>query len=77
MQQTKLENEEQSQFFKAVIDHVATGIIGFRLNGSIKFTNRAVLDLLGLKQLKSISDLNIVKSGFSDILFKLNPGKQQ
>lgn len=74
---SKIENEKQNQYFKAVIDHVATGIIAFSTNGSIKFANSAALKLFGLSQLRTIKDLNIIKPGFSDFLNQLKPGNQQ
>ena len=77
MQQAKIENEKQYQYFKAVIDHVATGILVFTEKGNIKFVNSAALDLLGLRRIKKIRDLEKIKSGFSEFLKQCKPNQQE
>ena len=77
MQKAKIENEKQSQYFKAVIDHVATGILVFSEKGNIKFVNSAALDLFGLRGIKKIKDLETIKPGFSKFLKQFKPGQQE
>ncbi|MFC2121326.1 PAS domain-containing sensor histidine kinase [Bacteroidota bacterium] len=77
MLKAKIENEKQNQYYKAVIDHVATAIIVYTTDGCIKFANSAAFDLLGCSRLKSLVDLDRIKPGFSEFLKQLQPGQQQ
>lgn len=72
----KVDNEQKNLYFKAVIDHVATGILSFDQLGKINFINRAALRMVGLEHLKNIASLDNHQAGLSDLFIKMQPGTQ-
>ncbi len=72
--QLKLENEQRNLYFKAVIEHVATGIFAFGPEGRIHFINSAALEMLGVSFLKNIKSFDKIQSGLSNFFADLKPG---
>lgn len=72
-----LKREEQDQYFKAVIEHIGIGILGFDERGSIRFVNSEALKLLGLLRLKNLSSLDYSHKNLRRFLIKLQPAQQQ
>lgn len=72
-----LKREEQDQYFKAVIEHIGIGILGFDERGSIRFVNSEALKLLGLLRLKNLSSLDYSHNNLRRFLIKLQPAQQQ
>jgi len=75
--QIKLENEKRDLYFKAVIDHVGTGILAFNETGRVKFINSFALELLGVNHLANISSLVQISPELSNNILSLKPGNQQ
>ncbi|MCD4696464.1 MAG: PAS domain-containing protein [Bacteroidales bacterium] len=72
--QLKLENERRNLYFKAVIEHVATGILAFSPGGKIHFINTAALEMFGISFLKNLQSLEHIQSGLSFFFNELKPG---
>jgi len=70
----KLENEQRNLYFKAVIEHVATGIFAFSPSGRIHFINSAALDMFGVSYLKNINSLGNIQHGLAGFFKNLKPG---
>lgn len=76
-QKLKLDNEQKNLYFKAVIDHVATGILSFDQDGKVNFINLAALKMLELESLRNIKSLDEKQPGLTDQLMNIQPGTQQ
>ncbi|MCD4731093.1 MAG: PAS domain-containing protein [Bacteroidales bacterium] len=73
----KLENEQHDLYFKAVIEHVGTGIFAFNEIGRIRFINTATLEMLGISYLKNIQGFDNIEQGLTSTITNLKPGRQQ
>ena len=62
----RIEKETENQFFKEIIYQSAWGILASGNDGEIRLINDAALQLLGLKQLKSLEELSSVHPGFRE-----------
>lgn len=72
-----LKRAEQDEYFKAVIEHVGTGIFAFDEKGSVRFINSAALNIFGISRLKNIFVLDNIHKDLSVFFQKLYPGQQQ
>jgi two-component system, NtrC family, nitrogen regulation sensor histidine kinase NtrY len=74
IQDVKIEKEIEYQFFRSVIENVATGLISFDNEGSIEMINRSAVRLLNCGQVTQIKSLNKTEKDFGEFLIKLRPG---
>ncbi len=61
----------QHQYFQFLVENLQVGLISFDDEGNIQLVNNSALDLLGLKNLVDLSQLNTVKEGLSDLITNL------
>ena len=57
IQQIKIENHQQEQYFRALIEHVATGILTYDERGFVLHANSALKKMLGLEQFTHLKQL--------------------
>jgi nitrogen fixation/metabolism regulation signal transduction histidine kinase len=57
MQLARIERERQYHYLQAIVGQIDTGIISYDQQGRIGIFNRAAMILLGIRQLKNITDL--------------------
>jgi PAS domain S-box-containing protein len=60
IQQIKIENHQQEQYFRALIEHVGTGILTYDERGFVVHANSAVKKMLGLEQFTHLKQLEKV-----------------
>ncbi len=77
IRRARIDKEAEHHYFRNTIDHVGTGLISFNSNGETGLINKAALDLLGLKKLDRISELETVSKGLQASIENLKPGGQQ
>lgn len=77
IQQIKIENQNQNQYFKALVEHVGVGLIAFNDEGKVTLFNRAASELLRKAYLFRISELETVQTGLSNMLEELQPSEQR
>src|SRR3972149_187992 len=66
----RIENEKQHFFFKYIVENVDIGLIGFNENGKVEFINKAALDILNLKKINTVTDLEMVSPNLPGRLLK-------
>ena len=71
-----LKREEKDEYFKAVIDHIAIGILAFDDRGYIRFINDEALRLFDLSRLKNLNSLKYIQHDLEKYLWELKPGRQ-
>lgn len=64
----RIEKEVENHFFRELIIQSASGIIALADDNQVKLINGAALDILGLEELKDLSDLRMVYPEMADIL---------
>ncbi len=77
IQQIKIENQNQNQYFKALVEHVGVGLIAFNSEGKVTLFNRAASELLRKAYLFRISELETVQPGLCNLLEELQPSDQR
>ncbi len=60
IQQIKIENHQQEQYFRALIEHVATGILTYDDRGFVIHANSTLKKMLGLEQFTHLKQLEKV-----------------
>lgn len=77
IEQARIEKIGQYEYLKQVVEHVGVGILSFDENLKVEFFNPAGKDILNVKKLNLISDLDLIYTGASHKLMKLKPNNQQ
>ncbi|HNS47309.1 MAG TPA: hypothetical protein PKH94_08735, partial [Bacteroidales bacterium] len=65
---TRTEKEEQYQYLQTLLQHVSIGVIAFRRDGKVDMINNALKRLLGINDLKHLSELKKVKEDLPEHL---------
>ncbi|HKJ43964.1 MAG TPA: ATP-binding protein [Sunxiuqinia sp.] len=76
-QQIKIENHQQEQYFRALIEHVNTGILTYNEQGFVLHANSAVKKLLGLEQFTHLQQLEKVDPNFKNTLRQIQQQGQR
>ncbi|MBN2347594.1 MAG: hypothetical protein JXJ22_02080 [Bacteroidales bacterium] len=77
MQQAKIENYRQHQFFKVVTEHINTGLITINQRGEVELYNQAAKNILRIPRLQKIEQLNEIQEGFAHELLRLSPNQNK
>ncbi|MEK7719359.1 MAG: ATP-binding protein [Bacteroidota bacterium] len=73
IQQVKIENHQQEQYFQTLLEQVATGIITYDHNGFVLHANHATKKMLGLNVLTHINQLERVNSNLFQAVRSIKP----
>ncbi|NOQ24674.1 MAG: hypothetical protein GQ564_04860 [Bacteroidales bacterium] len=73
----KEKNAKQDQYFKTITELSNVGLLSFNEKGSIKLANKALNEILEVKDLANIKELNFLHPDFSEILSNLQPSEQK
>ena len=76
-QDMKQLKEEQSFFYKTVIQHIGVGLIAFRPGGQVIMSNNSVNRLLGFQNFENIDQLRLIDNSLYDAVSRLNDGQKQ
>jgi len=77
LDQERLKNEIQNNYFKTIVDETAVGLISFKADGSVELFNEAAKKIFGMQVLRNLKKLNNIKDGFSEMLIKLASGDRK
>jgi two-component system, NtrC family, nitrogen regulation sensor histidine kinase NtrY len=77
VREVRIEKEHQLQYMNFIVQHVGTGLLSFDKDGKVDIINQAAKDLLGVKEMNSISILEGINEGLPDILMKLRVDEQK
>ncbi len=77
IQEIKLANIEQNQYFKTITEHITIGLISFNKDGEISLLNQAAKDLLQVKGAVTMSSLDRRKKGLSKEILNMKPSEQK
>jgi len=71
LEQARLRNEIQNNYFKTIVDETAVGLISFKTDGSVELFNEAAKKIFGIQVLRNLRKLNNMKDGFSEQLIAM------
>ncbi len=77
IQQIKIENRLQEQYFQALLEHAATGILTFDEKGFVLHSNAAARKLLGLEVLTHLNQLEKIDRRLSQIIKNIRSPEQR
>jgi len=77
IQQVSIDSVRQEQYFGALIEHVATGILSYDSNGFVIHANSSFKKLLGMKQFTHLKQLGKVDSKLANAIWHLQPHDQK
>ncbi|NQV01833.1 MAG: GHKL domain-containing protein [Bacteroidia bacterium] len=71
LEQARLKNEIQNNYFKTIVDETAVGLISFKTDGSVELFNEAAKKIFRIQVLRNLKKLNNIKDGFSEMLIDM------
>ena len=77
IQQIKIENQLQEQYFQALLEHAATGILTFDQNGFVLHSNASARKLFGLEVLTHLNQTERVDHRLFQTLKTIRPSEQK
>ena len=77
LEQARLKNEIQNNYFKTIVDETAVGLISFKADGSVELFNEAAKKIFGVQVLRNLKKLNNIREGFSEMLIDMASNDRQ
>jgi len=77
IQQLKIENRQQEQYFQSILEHLAIGIMTFDRNGFILHANSAVKMLLSVEILTHIQQIERIDTKLYMVLKTIRPSERR
>lgn len=77
IQQIKIENRMQEQYFQALLEHAATGILTFNEKGFVLHSNVSVRKLLSLEVLTHLNQLERIDPRLYHVIRGIRPSEQR
>lgn len=71
LEQARLKNEIQNNYFKTIVDETAVGLISFKMDGSVDLFNEAAKQIFKIQVLRNLRKLNNLKEDFSQDLIDM------
>jgi len=72
LEQARVRNEIQNNYFKTIVDETAVGLISFKSDGSVELFNEAAKKIFGIQVLRNLKKLNNIKEGFCEMLISMD-----
>ncbi len=77
IQEIKLANIEQNQYFKTITEHITIGLISFNKEGEVSLLNQAAKDLLSIRGAVTMASLDRRKKGLAKEILNMKPSEQK
>lgn len=77
LQETRSESEIHSRYLQTILQHIGTGIIVYKQDGTVSLINNAAKKILKLGLLKNINDLQVKYSTLADTLLNLKHNEKK
>lgn len=77
IQQIRINNQQQEQYFRALLEHIGTGILTFDRKGFVIHANGYVKRLLGMEQLTHLKQIEKVDVSLVNILTHIQQHEQK
>ena len=77
LRETRSQSEVHSRYLKTILQHIGTGIIVYKADGTVELVNNAAKKILKLSLLKNIQDLQSKYPKLADILLNLKHNEKK
>lgn len=77
IQRIKISNQNQDQYFKVLVEHVAIGLLSIDSNGKVLLFNKAAQEIFNKLYLYRVEDLDRIQLGLSKIIIDLEPSQKK
>jgi len=77
IQQIKIESQQQDQYFRALIEHVGTGILTYDQKGFVLHANGAIKQMLGVRQFTHMQQLERIDESLFNALRNFQENDQR
>ncbi len=77
LQQTKIENQQQEQYFRTLLEHSATGILTVNEKGFIMHANSAIKKIIGADVLTHVNQLERIDKKFCNLVKSIKPREEK
>lgn len=75
--ENRIELEVQAQYLETILDNVSTGILCFDHRGQISTINRSAVELLHIKSIKHLAELDQLHAGLGTRILGMKPEEQR
>jgi len=73
----KQDKEEQSFFYKTIIQHIGIGLVAFRPGGQVIISNNSINRLFGFRDFTNVNQLESIDKALFDVVSDLKDGKKK
>lgn len=73
---SRSEKEESNRYLQTVIQHLGTGLLAFRPDGTVDLVNQAARKLLRLAEIRHLRSLTAISPELTETLLRLRPGEK-
>ena len=77
LEKSRIDNEIRNNYFKAIVDQTAIGLISFADDSQVEFINDAARRIFKVFVVKNLDKLDSFKNGLSKFLLELEPEKTE
>lgn len=77
IQQIKIDSNRQEQYFRALIEHVGTGILSYNEKGFVLHANRGLKKMLGMQQFTHLKQLEKIDEKLAAAIGQIQPNDQK
>lgn len=77
VKKARLDQQTQYLYFQYTLEHLSTGIISYKKDGTVDLYNKSAQQILGIKKLETIDELNQIKPSLSKNLQDIEAGKNK
>jgi len=77
VKKARLDQQTQYLYFQYTLEHLSTGIISYKKDGTVDLYNKSAQNILGIEKLENIEDINKVKTDLSGVIRNIDIGKNK
>ncbi|NOU59405.1 sensor histidine kinase [Marinifilum caeruleilacunae] len=77
IQRIKIENQNQDQYFKVLVEHVAIGLISIDSKGKVLLFNKAAQEIFNKLYLYRVEDLDRIQDGLCNTILEIEPSQKK
>ncbi|MFC2121511.1 PAS domain-containing sensor histidine kinase [Bacteroidota bacterium] len=77
IREAKIEKESEHFYLQHILSHVGTGIITYNDTNRIELINQAAKEILSIKSIRFLTDLDMVHKGLSQNILKMKSNNQE
>jgi signal transduction histidine kinase len=77
VKKARLDQQTQYLYFQYTLEHLSTGIISYKKDGTVDLYNKSAQNILGIEKLENIEDINKVKTDLCGAIRNIDEGKNK